>query len=127
MRIAFLSVATAVVVGGAFLSGTVLPNHITRAPAARRTIAEGPPYAQPPGWSCDGSNWIFFDGECGQRGRHKHHHHPAIVADEKHSVEDRREPASALKSSPVPVNPVQISLDGESSSKGRLAWKSTGT
>jgi len=61
MRIAFLSVATAVVVGGAFLSGTVLPNHTKGVPAPRRTIAEGPPLCQPPGWSCDGSNWIFFD------------------------------------------------------------------
>src|ERR1700722_19207455 len=117
MRIAFLSVATAVVVGGAFLSGTVLPNHITRAPAARRTIAEGPPYAQPPGWSCDGSNWIFFDRECGRRRRHKHHHHPVVAADGKDSVEARREPASALESSPAPVKQVQISLDGESAHK----------
>jgi hypothetical protein len=127
MGIASWSVAVAVAVGGAFLSGTALPHDPEGALAPSPTVAEGPPYRQPPGWSCDGSNWIFFDGECGQRGRHKHHHHPAIVADEKHSVEDRREPASALKSSPVPVNPVQISLDGESSSKGRLAWKSTGT
>jgi hypothetical protein len=113
MRIAFLSVATAVVVGGAFLSGTVIPNHTKGVPAPGRTIAEGPPYVQPPGWSCDGSNWIFFDRECGRRRLHKHHHHRMIAADGTDSVEARREPASALKSSPA-SEVVQISLNGKS-------------
>src|SRR5882724_7535928 len=108
MRIAFLSVATAVVVGGAFLSGTVLPNHTRGVPAPMRTIAEGPPYARPSGWSCDGSNWIFFDRECGKRRLHKHHRHPVIAVDGKDSVEARRGPASASESSPATVKPAQI-------------------
>jgi hypothetical protein len=117
MRIAFWSVAIAIAVGGVFLSGTALPNDPEGALAPSRTIAEGPPYPQPPGWSCDGSNWIFLDRECGKRGRHKHHRHPVIVVDGQHSVEARREPASALESSPAPVKPVQISLNGESAAK----------
>lgn len=115
MRTAFRSVAIAIAVGGAFLSGTVLPSDPEGALAPTATIPEGPP--QPPGWSCDGSNWIFFDRECGRRRLHKHHHHPAIAADGKNSAEARREPASASESSPAPVKPVQISLNGESAPK----------
>ena len=116
MRIAFWSVAMAIAVGGPFLSGTVLPSD-PEATLSRSSIAEGPQYPQPPGWSCDGSNWIFFDRECGRRRRHKHHRHPVIAADGKDSVEARREPASALESSPAPVRPVRISLNGESVAK----------
>jgi hypothetical protein len=99
------------------------------AAAPSRTIAEGPPYRQPPGWSCDGSNWIFFDRECGRRKLPKHHHHPMIAADGKDSVEARREPASAFESLPPPVKPLQISLNGESAAKpeenadGRGNWR----
>jgi hypothetical protein len=117
MRIAFWSVAMAIAVGGVFLSGTVLPNDREEALAPGPTIAEGPPYPQPPGWSCDGSNWIFFDRECGRRGRHKHRHHPVIAADGKDSIEARREPGSALESSPAPAKPVQIPLNGRSAAK----------
>jgi hypothetical protein len=117
MRIAYWSIAMAVAVGGAFLSRTALPRDPERAPAPSPTISEGSVYPQPPGWSCDGSNWIFFDSECGRRRLHKHHHHSMIVADRKDSVEARHEPASASEGSPAPVKPVQIPLDGESAPK----------
>ena len=117
MRIAFWSVATAIAAGGAFLSGTVLPSDPEAALAPSPTIVEGPPYPQAPGWSCDGSNWIFFDRECGRLRRHKHHHRPVIAADGNDSVEARRKPASASESSPALVKPTQISLNGESATK----------
>jgi hypothetical protein len=50
------------------------------AAAPSRTIAEGPPCRQPRGWSCDGSNWLFFDRACSRRKLHKHNHHPMIAA-----------------------------------------------
>ena len=99
------------------------------AAAPSRTIAEGPPYRQPPGGSGDGSNWIFFDGECGRRKLHEHRHHPMIAADGRDPVEARREPASALETLPPPVKPLQISLNGESAAKpeakadGRGNWR----
>src|ERR1700682_2433575 len=117
MRIAFWSVAMAIGVGGAFLSGTALPNDPEGALAPSRTIADSPPNLQPPGWSCDGSNWIFFDRECGRRRLHKHHHHRVIAADGQDSVEARREPVSALQSSPALVKSVQFSLNDDSATK----------
>jgi hypothetical protein len=115
MRTPFWSVAIAIAVGGAFLSGTVLRSDPEGALAPAATIPEGPP--QPPGWSCDGSNWIYFDRECGRRRRHKHHHHPVMAADGKNLTEARREPASASENSPAPVKSVQISLNRESAPK----------
>jgi hypothetical protein len=127
MRIAFWSVAMAIAVGGVFLSESVLPNDGEKALAPSRTIAEGPPYAQPRGWSCDGSNWIFFDRECSRRRRHKHHHHPVIAADGKDSVEPLRESASASESLPAPVKPVHISLNGESAAKPKAKIDARGS
>jgi hypothetical protein len=93
MRGIFWSIAMAIGVGGAFLSGIVLPNDREGAPP-NRSLVEGPAYPDPPGWSCEGNNWIFFDRECSRHRRHRHHHHPLIVADGKASVEARREPRS---------------------------------
>src|SRR5215470_17823872 len=102
MRGIFWSIAMAIGVGGAFLSGIVLPNDREGAPP-NRSLVEGPAYPEPPGWSCDGSNWIFFDRECGRHRRHRHHHHhPAIAVDRTASVEARREPGADLESSPSP-------------------------
>jgi len=112
----FWSIAMAIAVGGAFQSGIVLPNNREGAPP-NRSLVEGPAYPEPPGWSCDGSNWIFFDRECSQRRQHRHHHHPAIAIDGKVSLEARRKPGSALESSPVPVNSAQISPNDEFAAK----------
>jgi hypothetical protein len=46
-------------VGGAFLSGIVLPNDREGEPP-NRSLVEGPAYPEPPGWPCDGSNWILI-------------------------------------------------------------------
>src|SRR5262245_26657508 len=116
MRGPFSSIAMAIAIGGAFLSGIVLPSNREEAPL-NRSIIEGPAYPEPPGWSCDGSNWIFFDRECGRHSRHRHHHHPVIAVNGKVSVEARREPGAALESSPAPVKSAQISLNDESATK----------
>ena len=120
MRRAFWSVPVAIAVGGAFLSGIVLPNDREEALAPNRRIVEGPPYPQPPGWSCEGSNWIFFDRECGQHRRHRHHHHPAIAVDGSVSVEARREPGSDLESSPSPTKSARISPNDESATRPEI-------
>jgi hypothetical protein len=71
------------------------------AAAPGRTIAEGPPYRQPPGGHATAATGS--DRECGRRKLPKHHHHPMIAADGKDSVEARPEPASAFGSLPPPV------------------------
>ena len=59
MRGVFLSIAMAIAVGGAFLSGIAPTN---------RSIVEAPAHPEPPRWSCDGSNWIFFDVNAASTG-----------------------------------------------------------
>ena len=113
MRVAFLLVATAIVMDGTFLSGAVRANDTKEAPVPGRTVAESPSYAEPPGWSCDSSNRIFFD-DCGQ---HRHHHHSVVAVGETFSEEARREPKSVLKSSPAPGKSAQISLNEEPATK----------
>jgi hypothetical protein len=124
MRTAFWSVAIAIAVGASFEPGIVLPSDHEGALAPAATIPEGPP--QPPVWSCDGSNWIVYDRECGRRRLHKHHRHPVIAADGKDSTEARREPASASENSPAPVKSVQISLSRESAPKRETKADSPG-
>src|SRR5215467_13122531 len=119
MRGAFWSIAMAIAVGGAFQSGIVLPNNREGAPP-NQSIVGAPAYPEPPGWSCDGSNWIFFDRECSQRRRHRHHHHPAIPVDGNVSVEARREPGSDLESSPPPIKSARISPNDESATKPEI-------
>ena len=67
MRGVFWSIAMAMAVGGAFLSGIVLPNNREGAPT-NRSIVEAPAHPEPPRWSCDGSNWIFFDVNAASTG-----------------------------------------------------------
>jgi hypothetical protein len=118
MRRAFWSVPVFIaVVGGMFLSGIVLPRDREEASAPNPSVAEGRPDPQPSGWSCDGSNWLFFDRECGGRRRHKHQHRLIIAADGKKSVEARRDRGSALESSPASLKSVQISLNDELKTK----------
>jgi hypothetical protein len=59
MRGVFWSIAMAIAVGGAFQSGIVLPNNREGAPF-NQSIVGAPASPEPAGWSCDGSNWIFF-------------------------------------------------------------------
>jgi len=119
MRGIFWSIAMAIGVGGAFLSGIVLPNDREGAPP-NRSLVEGPAYPEPPGWSCDGSNWIFFDRECSHHRRHRHHHRPAIAVDGNVSVEARREPGSDLESSPAPIKSARISPNDESATRPEI-------
>src|SRR5215470_8410016 len=119
MRGIFWSIAMAVGVGGAFLSGIVLLNDREGAPP-NRSLVEGPAYPEPPGWSCDGSNWLFFDRECSHHRRHRHHHHRVIAVDGKVSVEARREPGSDLESPPLPIESTRISPNDEPATKPEI-------
>jgi len=119
MRGIFWSIAMAIGVGGAFLSGIVLPNDREGAPP-NRSLVEGPAYPEPPGWSCDSSNWIFFDRECSHHRRHRHHHRPAIAVDGNVSVEARREPGSDLERSPLPIKSARISPNDESATRPEI-------
>jgi len=56
---------------------------------------------------------FFFDRECGGRRRHKHRHRLIIAVDGKKSVEARRDPGSALESSPASLKSVRISPNDE--------------
>ena len=67
MRGAFWSIAMAIAVGGAFLSGIVLPNNREGAPP-NQSIVGAPAYPEPPGWSCDGTNWIFLIASAASAG-----------------------------------------------------------
>ena len=111
MRGVFWSIAMAIAVGGAFLSGIAPTN---------RSIVEAPAHPEPPRWSCDGSNWIFFDRECSQHRRHRHHHHPAIAVDQNVSVEARREQGSDLESSPLPIKSARISPNDKSATRPEI-------
>ena len=114
MRRTFRSVPVFIaVVGGMFLSGFVLPRDREEALAPNPSVADGPRDPHPSGWSCDGSNWIFFDRECGGRKRHKHQHRLIIAAGGKKLIEARRDPGSALESSSASLKSVQISLNDE--------------
>ena len=111
MRGVFWSIAMAIAVGGAFLSGIAPTN---------RSIVEAPAHPEPPRWSCDGSNWIFFNRECRQHRRHRHHHHPAIAVDQNVSVEARREQGSDLESSPLPIKSARISPNDKSATRPEI-------
>ena len=108
MRMHFWMVAMATVLGGAFLSGTVPQSDTPKALASRPTIAEDPPHPEAIGWSCDGSNWIFFYGDCVSRKRPKHHHHAVIRVVGKGGAEPHRESDSILRNSTTPSKSVQI-------------------
>jgi hypothetical protein len=109
MRMHFWLVAMATVLGGAFLPVTVPQSDTPKALASRPTIAEGRPY----GWSCDGSNWIFFYSDCVSRKRRKHHHHAVIRVDGKGGAESRHETDSILNNSTTPSKSVQIAANVE--------------
>lgn len=108
MRMHFWMVAMAAVLGAAFLSGTVPQSDAPKALASRPTIAEEPPHPEATGWSCDGSNWIFFYGDCVNRKQRKHHHHAVIRVVGKGGAEPHRESDSILRNSTTPSKSVQI-------------------
>ena len=119
MRGAFWSIAMAIAVGGAFQSGILLPHNREGAPP-NQSIVRAPASPEPPGWLCDGSNWIFFDRECSHHRRHRHHHHPVIAVDGNISVEARGEPGSDLESPPLPIKSTRISPNDESATKPEI-------
>lgn len=121
MRMHFWMVAMATLLGGAFLSGTVPQSDTPKALTSRPTIAEDPPHPEATGWSCDGSNWIFFYGDCVSRKQRKHHHHAVIRVVGKGGAEPHRESDSILRNSTTPSKSIQLAANVEPTAEKNAA------